>query len=95
MNLVDEISAASPAEEIVLTGERKRDFVMAYLDRNFFAGFFDGYALADAKAIIIGPQNGAVSRGTVFNRAMGREWAFEPGKPPEDDPRRMWDSQPS
>jgi len=92
VSLITEIANSDPSKEFVLTGEQKREFVMAYLERNFFAGFFDGYALADAKAIIVGPLNGKVSRGTVFAKAMGREWAFEPGEPPEDDPRRMWDS---
>jgi hypothetical protein len=79
-----------PTQEIILTGERKREFVREYLASNFHSAFFSARALIDCERVIVGPVGGEPSAGVVFNVGQGRKWALE-GKEFRDDPRSRWE----
>lgn len=89
MTILQEILDA-PQEEIVLTGERKREFVREYLKQSFHTAFFQARALIDCERIIVGPVDGKPSAGVVFSQGQGRQWAIE-GKEFRDDPRARWE----
>ena len=80
----------SPTQEIVLTGERKREFVRAYLEKNFHSAFFAARALIDCERVTVAPVGAAPGPGVVFSVGAGRQWTFE-GKEPRDDPRSRWE----
>jgi hypothetical protein len=80
----------NPTQEIVLTGERKREFVRAYLEKNFHTAFFQARALIDCERVTVAPVGAAPGGGVVFSEGAGRKWTFE-GKEPRDDPRSRWE----
>ena len=80
----------NPTQEIVLTGERKKEFVRAYLETDFHSAFFTARSLIDAERVIVAPVGKSPSSGIVFGDACGRKWSFE-GKEVRDDPRARWE----